>query len=152
MGKFMFLDEVDKFPDLAKKRSETYGTQIMDSFKYSHAPYNKEITDSIKNSGKPVTKTVSEWANEQRIIPSGIPDFVKSDLNKSYSDFQNSLNKIIQERKKMKHSQITIKIVNNGFHVTVGCQEFVFTNEKELFQAISDYKKDPEKAEEKYCK
>jgi hypothetical protein len=46
--------------------------------------------------------------------------------------------------------EIKIKKVNRGFIVTVGCQTFVFEQEKELFTAISEYFKDPEKAKKKY--
>ncbi len=51
----------------------------------------------------------------------------------------------------MEQSEIKIKIVNNGFFVQVGCQDLVFTDEKKLFQAITDYRKDPAAAEKKYC-
>ena len=61
-------------------------------------------------------------------------------------------NNLIKEIIKMKHEDITIKITNNGFYVNAGCQSFVFATEKELFQAISDYNKDSEKAEKKYCR
>jgi hypothetical protein len=45
---------------------------------------------------------------------------------------------------------ISIKKVNRGFVVTVGCQTFVFEHDKDMFQAMRDYWKDPEAAEKKY--
>lgn len=51
---------------------------------------------------------------------------------------------------KMTHEEINIKIVNRGFIVRAGCQTIIFENEKDLFKAISEYKKDPEAAEKKY--
>jgi len=59
------------------------------------------------------------------------------------------INKILKERKMFYN--VEIEKVNNGFIVEVGCQEFVFNNEKEMFSALSEYYKDPKAAEEKYC-
>lgn len=46
--------------------------------------------------------------------------------------------------------EFTIKRADNGFIVTIGCKVVVFTNKKELFDAMDLYFKDPKKAEEKY--
>ncbi len=42
--------------------------------------------------------------------------------------------------------------VANGYRITVGCKEFVFTNQKDMFKAISEYYKDPAKAYKKYVR
>ena len=45
---------------------------------------------------------------------------------------------------------IVIEKTNLGFIVVVGCQTFVFENEKKMFDAIKEYFDNPEKAEKKY--
>jgi len=45
---------------------------------------------------------------------------------------------------------VTIKKVNGGFILTVGCQTFVEKTEKEMFKKLTEYWKDPEKTEKKY--
>jgi hypothetical protein len=51
-----------------------------------------------------------------------------------------------------KPSEITIKEVNNGFVVQAGCQEFVFSTRKALFNALELFYTDYEKAYKKYMK
>jgi hypothetical protein len=63
-------------------------------------------------------------------------------------------NQIMQETtggKSMHIHEIKIKKVNRGFIVEVGCQTFVFENEKKMFDAMVEYWKEPAAAEAKYC-
>lgn len=136
----------------------------------------------MKDDEMPKAKHVNELSSKNKIQSSGIPDlfsgsyvearerirkqraelygtqsfseFSKQILSDIASSTQTPIEVLTKKYKgiKMQHEKITIQIVNNGFHIQVGCQEFVFTSEKELFQAISEYKKDPEKAQEKYCR
>ena len=46
---------------------------------------------------------------------------------------------------------ISIKRVNNGFICTVGCQTLVFTDKMQMAEAFTDYMKDPDKAQRKWC-
>ena len=46
--------------------------------------------------------------------------------------------------------KIVIEKANLGFIVVVGCQTFVFENEKKMFTAISEYHNNPEDAKKKY--
>jgi len=55
-----------------------------------------------------------------------------------------------KQRSKTMHSVI-IKKVNQGFIITIGCQTFVATDEKKMFNALSEYFADPKEAEKKYC-
>ena len=46
--------------------------------------------------------------------------------------------------------EITIKPVLNGYVVTVGCSEVVFTSRKKLVKELARYLKDPQAVEEEY--
>lgn len=50
----------------------------------------------------------------------------------------------------MKPKKVTIKTVLNGWRVSVGCQEVVFTEKEKLLAEISAYLDDPAEAEKKY--
>ena len=69
-----------------------------------------------------------------------------------YIQFNGRLKNQITGEIKMSTSTevVQIKKVNQGFIITIGCQTFVATDEKKMFNALSEYFKDPKKAEEKY--
>lgn len=46
---------------------------------------------------------------------------------------------------------ITIKRVNRGWVVQVGCQTLVFTDPQEMVKAFSDYMRDRNEAERTWC-
>lgn len=46
--------------------------------------------------------------------------------------------------------EVRIKKVNQGFIINIGCQEFVSTDKQKMFDALSEYWKNPQEAERKY--
>lgn len=50
----------------------------------------------------------------------------------------------------MKPKKIIIKTVLNGWRVSVGCQEVVFTNKDEMLAEVSAYLEEPAALEKKY--
>lgn len=46
--------------------------------------------------------------------------------------------------------EVKIKKVNQGFIISIGCQTFVSTDEKKMFEQISEYFEYPDEAEKKY--
>lgn len=50
----------------------------------------------------------------------------------------------------MKPKKLVIKTVLNGWRVSVGCQEVVFTEKEKMLAEISAYLDDPTEAEKKY--
>ena len=49
-------------------------------------------------------------------------------------------------------SDLSIRVIENGFVVTVGCKCFAFADTKSMFEAIELYLNDQEAAIKKYCK
>jgi len=49
-------------------------------------------------------------------------------------------------------SDVTIRQVENGFLVIVGCKSFVFATYLEASKAVGEYFKNPEAAQKKYCR
>ncbi len=47
--------------------------------------------------------------------------------------------------------EVTIRPVQNGFLVRVGCSEFVFSNIEHLAGELIRYQKFPEQVEKEYC-
>lgn len=47
---------------------------------------------------------------------------------------------------------VKIQKINRGFLVEVGCKKLAFEKEKDLFDALKLYFKDPDEAEKKYIK
>ena len=53
--------------------------------------------------------------------------------------------------KKALQHEIKIKASdNNGYIVTIGCGEYVYSNPNDLIKDLKEYLKDPEKMEKKY--
>lgn len=48
--------------------------------------------------------------------------------------------------------QLSIRQLNKGYIVTVGCHEFAITDSKTLIKKLSEYIKDPQITEEKWFK
>lgn len=46
--------------------------------------------------------------------------------------------------------EVTIRKVNQGFIIQIGCQTFVSTDEKKMFGSISEYFEYPDESEKKY--